>query len=362
MKEQLKVSALLKDPKGNFAFFKQGQELFLFEALRPATTLDQRWIHWPDFYHLKFDFLSFDSWQKHTFLEPSGSLTEQGLELPSVEAFQAGWHSPKKEAYEIQWNHIQNLLEKGELQKAVPVVFENHPRTPSRENLFLMIDHLMTIPHVTAYGLVMGNEGVIGGTPESLFRVQGQSLETMAVAGTSWGSERELISKDQRLIEEHQWVIEDIRTKLAGLGSLDQRETLRVDLGTLSHLKTMIHCRLAELPKAKKDFYFLIKKLHPTSALGLSSKTLVWKEMEYWPGQEYPRERFGAPLTFCWSESEALSLVSIRQLSWNKKGARIGSGGGLVRGCDFEREWLELQKKRDYVKNILGIFSQSMRG
>ncbi len=329
-----------------------GSNLFLFEDLSFSENETEQWIHWPQFYHLRYEFLSYQYWKKISWLE-SG-------EADLVE-FVQNWIAPSFIDYEVQFRNIQNLLEAKQIQKAVPVVFEvQQGKKPSRLQLFALIENLLKAPNVIAYGVIRGDEGVIGATPEQLFAIRDHHLSTMAVAGTSWGSQLTELDEDPRLMEEHRWVVEDLSQKLRGRGSIQQGVTQKLNLGSLIHLKTAVTCDLFETPKTQKDFYFLVKALHPTSALGLISQTLSWKEMEHWPGQERPRHRFGAPLTFHCPGEDTVSLVSIRQLAWDQEGSRIGSGGGLVLGCDLEREWLELEKKREYVKKILGLKRREM--
>lgn len=355
MKEQLKISAVLKYPAGDFAFFRRGTEIHLFEGIRPldmSKSMNQdetRWIHAPQFFHLRYEFLTFDSHQVIT--------TAPEIEKNESKTLDFGaWKEPSFSAYETQFKHIENLLHLRSIRKAVPVVFEKSERAPERHEIFQMIQNLLHAENVFCYGLVQGGEGVLGATPEYLFSISGRELESLAVAGTQWEeSENSSSEWSNPLQREHVAVIEDIERKLQPLGKMRREETQEVKVGFLRHLKTQLRCDLNQSFSKIKDIYFLIKKLHPTAALGVLSDEIHWKEMEFWPGQEEPRGSFGAPLTFRWSSQDVLSLVSIRQIAWNSKGSRIGSGGGLVLGSELGREWQELQKKRKYVKTILGI-------
>jgi isochorismate synthase EntC len=370
VKEQPKISALLNNPSGDFAFFKRGNTIYLFEGLRPldmSNSISQNetnWIHVPQFFHLRYEFLTFDQFRVFESDEKNKGASfnqEPATESPVpqkkiMDVDLGSWQPPHFQNYEIQFNHIKELILRSQIRKAVPVVFERSSQSPERRHVFQMIQNLLFAENVFCYGLVRGQEGILGGTPEFLFSLSETGLESLAVAGTQWEDVSSHPGEwSSRLKEEHQWVIEDLENKLRVLGNLTQEATEEIQVGFLRHLKTRIKCQLHSPLRGIKDFYFLIKKLHPTAALGLSSQQMNWKEMEFWPGQEVSRGSFGAPLTFRWSPREALSLVTIRQISWNRSGARIGAGGGIVRGSELSQEWIELKKKIKYVKFVLGI-------
>lgn len=348
MKQQSTFSAIMKDFPLDFAFFKSGEELRIFKGLqsfgKPQSPLT---VHWPEFYHLAFQFLNFAEVEIHQWEAAPSPL------LPLT--WQSDWKAPSKEFYRMQFDHIIQLLRSGDLQKAVPVVFETAPDTPPRESILIMIDHLLQQPNSYAYGVVLGDRGVLGATPEMLFSTSKNQLKSMAIAGTKWSGSDQSPEEELKLQHEHQLVIQDIQKKLEKISNVKVGESYLLKLPNLTHLKTDIQAELWEAPSGPKDIYFLTKRLHPTSALGMFSDRLMWKEMEIWPGQEHPRRSFGAPLTFQWSIDEALSLVGIRQIAWDFTGSRIGSGGGLVDRSDFENEWQELNQKRQAVKKMLGL-------
>jgi isochorismate synthase EntC len=48
-------------------------------------------------------------------------------------------------------------------------------------------------------------------------------------------------------------------------------------------------------------------------------------------------------------------LVAIRNIQWQDEKIRLGSGCGIVKSSQIEREWQELKLKRESVKRMLSI-------
>lgn len=196
-----------------------------------------------------------------------------------------------------------------------------------------------------AYGFHMNDEGMVGVTPEILFHVRGQTLTTMALAGTGrLGGPSLLEDKKEKL--EHDLVIEHIVQSLRGLGAITVGQTQELNYPKLKHLKTPIHLQLENPPV----FGDLIHRLHPTAALGGWPRA---EALNFLREKGEPRGRFGAPFGFIRGE-QMLAVVAIRSLQWQKNRAQVFSGAGVVSGSVAEREWRELQLKRRATLEQLG--------
>jgi len=55
--------------------------------------------------------------------------------------------------------------------------------------------------------------------------------------------------------------------------------------------------------------------------------------------------------------SEFKSLVAIRNIQWDKNKSYIGSGCGIVKKSELNKEWAELTLKRNSVKKYLGLIN-----
>jgi isochorismate synthase EntC len=266
----------------------------------------------------------------------------------------SAWEEPEKSDFAESLRVIQKRIAKSEIAKAVPVVFArtNQKVTPAQraKMILKLIDAPETL-HV--YGFWRNEEGVLGATPEVLFSYKDQLLETMALAGTcpkSESSSRESLLRDEKEMQEHRFVVEDLVNLFKGQGTLEVEGPTILELPTLYHLKTDIRVRGFS---GGGNMLELIKKLHPTPALGVAPRKAGYQWMSALPGQN-DRGRFGGPFAFL-SDEEALCLVGIRNIQWNRQSSMIGSGCGIVAASELEREWRELFQKRFSVKKILGL-------
>lgn len=269
----------------------------------------------------------------------------------------SSWQEPEKADFAQALQVIQERISKNEISKAVPVVFARSSEKVTPQQRAQMMIRLIDAPETLhVYGFWSGDSGVLGATPEILFSYQNQILETMALAGTcpkSESSSRESLLHDEKEMHEHHLVVEDLVNMFKGQGDLDVEGPMILELPTLYHLKTDIRVRAHSGGFSDADFISLIKKLHPTPALGVAPRKTGYKWMSALPGQD-DRGRYGAPFAIL-SDSEALCLVGIRNLQWNKQSSMIGSGCGVVAASELEREWRELFQKRFSVKKILGL-------
>ena len=307
-------------------------------------------VYWPDFYDL--DSAPFFQGSKaHNFtveelkhwLEPFCHESD----LPQ------GWQEPAKEDFATSLSAIQNRISSGQIQKAVPVVFARSNEKPTPAMLAKMILNLLTAPPTLyVYGFWQNGEGILGATPEVLFDFENHELRTMALAGTCPKSEatsRTSLLNDAKEMEEHLLVVEDLQQRLSQWGDVKFHGPEILELPTLYHLKTDFFVKCETTP----DFFELTKTLHPTPALGVAPRSAGYQWMADLPGQT-GRRGFGGPFGF-FSDQKALCLVAIRNMQWNKERSQIGSGCGVVKASELEREWRELFQKRLSVKKILGI-------
>ena len=54
-------------------------------------------------------------------------------------------------------------------------------------------------------------------------------------------------------------------------------------------------------------------------------------------------------------KEQSFCVVAIRNVQFINGKAYIGSGCGLVKESQIEKEWKELKKKRQFIKKILNI-------
>ncbi|MGZ5278308.1 MAG: chorismate-binding protein [Pseudobdellovibrionaceae bacterium] len=257
---------------------------------------------------------------------------------------------PTFEKFQESFQAIQGKIHRGEVEKAVPVVFAQSPLIPTPSQRARMIHQALEAhPDLYVYGFWNEASGILGATPEILFHLTEKKLKTMALAGTLPRANDEALLRDPKEIKEHQLVVKDIKERLEKLGWVKVHEMHIAEYGILSHLRTFIDVEISDL--TVED---LVKRLHPTAALGVFPRNYGLAWMETLPYQDQ-RGIFGAPIVFSLSRSESIALIAIRCLQWSENGSQIGSGCGLIESSYLQKEWQELALKRESVMKSLGL-------
>jgi menaquinone-specific isochorismate synthase len=117
----------------------------------------------------------------------------------------------------------------------------------------------------------------------------------------------------------------------------------------LSHLRTDL--RLAS--RARANFDELVARLHPTPAVGTAPRR-DWRDFIPTLDSE-PRGQFAAPFGLLLPDGTARCLVAIRNVQWDRHGARCGAGCGIVAGSRAGREAAELRLKLAATRGNLGL-------
>lgn len=264
-----------------------------------------------------------------------------------------GFGEPRFESFEKSFQIIQGKIQRGEIEKAVPLVVSESHHLPSPTDLAEAILSLVQVQGPQhAYGWWSVGRGALGLTPEILFRRRGMIVETMALAGScpkGEVAERTSLLKDAKELREHELVINDLVSKLKPLGWLKKNETEIVELPSLLHLRTLL-----EVSGCAKRDSELVKYLHPTPAVGVSPRAYGFQWMRELPDQ-IERGYFGGPVMFKITEDETLTLVMIRSVFWDQEKTKIATGCGIVAASQMDREWRELLAKREAILNALGL-------
>lgn len=263
--------------------------------------------------------------------------------------------SPELSDFQQSFQIIQGKIQRGEIEKAVPITFAKSKQIPSIEKRAQMIFHALEAhSELYVYGFWNEKIGIIGASPEILFQLDDQNLKTVALAGTLPDSEkahRKPLLQDQKELKEHQFVIQDIKNIFEKKGFLKILDTKVLQLPGLAHLKTEINIEGSQFQISE-----LVKSLHPTAALGVFPRNYGVQWLKDLPSQA-GRELFGAPLVFSISHQQVLALVAIRCLQWNENGSQVGAGCGIVKSSQLDQEWNEVNVKRQSVMKVLGLVS-----
>lgn len=276
----------------------------------------------------------------------------------SISPYTIAWRNPHFKLFENTFQELQNSFIIGSLKKAVPYVFEESDSTIDQKKLSFslgkMLSYTQPIPlHV--YGFWDKHEGILGASPEILFKYSGQHtglIETIACAGTKNNKDTQNdFLNDPKEIKEHQIVVQGIIDSLSPYGKVKTGQMRILQLPKLSHLITPIEVEV----NGKMDFFSIVNALHPTPALGAFPQ----KEGRMWLKsyqQKMHRKRYGAPVGFILpEEKQARCIVGIRNVQWDSQGSKIGGGCGIVPESILEKEWQEICLKISSIKELLSL-------
>jgi menaquinone-specific isochorismate synthase len=246
------------------------------------------------------------------------------------------------------FHEISLAIRRGVFEKTVPVSVEFGQRQNGDLSQLAWAFARVPAPKIT-YAWMHQGRGFAGATPELLFDLRDRTLHTMALAGTARSEEREILAVDEKEIREHEYVAQNLMSKLADLGSLIRHERSILDLGPIVHFQTLIEVALAE----KVSVESLLRKLHPTPALGPLPRTqetmdllLKWRESLGCPAT------FGAPFGL-WHDGVFRAVVAIRGIWWEQDRMMLPAGCGVIEASRMVNEWRELRLKREAVKSAI---------
>lgn len=268
------------------------------------------------------------------------------------------WKNINETQFRTQFEWSLKNFNDQKLSKAVPIVRQMGAVELTHENLVWCIQNLIQNKKFGwSYGFFENNSGMIGHTPEVLAhwtRIDRQ-LHTVALAGTYIKNEAAFqdILNDQKILNEHQIVIDDIVEKLNRLtfkSKSIQGPTDILELKYLLHLMTEFQIETDSL----EQVFEVINILHPTSAMGVYPYDLIkLKEFSEFSLQT-ERDSFAAPFAII-EQDLFCCVVAIRNMIFNKDRVEIFSGCGVTEESLYDVEWSELQEKRDSVKKMLGL-------
>lgn len=183
-------------------------------------------------------------------------------------------------------------------------------------------------------------------TPECLFSKKNGVVSTEALAGTlSKNKEKEILLNDRKELEEHRYVVDDIKNKLS-----QYTDDIKIgdapfifETNNTFHLKTKIEANISEDIGNGE----LVNILHPTAALGgFPSKEIISKIREI---EGFDRNFYGAPIILSHNDKTEC-LVGIRSLRLKKSLYEIYAGAGIVYDSNPDKEWNETEIKMENFK------------
>jgi len=188
----------------------------------------------------------------------------------------------------------------------------------------------------------------LGATPETLVKLNNNSFETMALAGTLPFKGTENVVWEAKEIEEQQIVVDSILKELQPVtNTLVKGKTTTQRAGNLLHLKTPIQGTL----NSAKGLQKIIELLHPTSAVCGLPKI---KAQEFIVTNEsYDRKYYTGYLGEINPQGESNLFVNLRCMEIEQNQLSIYVGGGITALSNPEKEWQETVNKSQIMKQLL---------
>lgn len=199
----------------------------------------------------------------------------------------------------------------------------------------------------------------VGATPERLASVQGQNLSTMALAGTTRGSQKspeerrkaeEALRNSAKDLEEHRYVVEMIADGLRPLSShleVHSQPVVR-RLANVSHLETPVEATLEKY----RGIADAVDALHPTPAVCGTPRPQARGLIEELEG--FDRGLYAGAFGWMDIEGDGVFDVALRCGLVEGRWALSYAGAGITSESDPEVEWAETEKKfRAFLEAIV---------
>lgn len=278
------------------------------------------------------------------------------------ESFVGPWTSYEEQPESDEWAEMisaslrlfqKNILEKIVLSRKKIFKYDNMVEMPVmfRE----LYNANKTGAHFSLYHQFNYQDAFISFTPERLFTLKEDKLESISLAGsTPRGKtaeedlvlEQTLINSD-KLIREHDIVTRSIEEKLkALLSELHISELFTLKLPYIFHRKAKITGTINK----STTVFDLIQVMHPTPAVGGIPQVIARdKILEI---EKSPRSHYAAPVGVI-SKSFSEIAVGIRSGHIHGSELTIYGGAGIVAGSEASEEWNETGiKMQPFIKVI----------
>ena len=210
----------------------------------------------------------------------------------------------------------------------------------------------------------------LGASPESLLKLEGKSVSTMALAGTQIYKSSEQVEWDTKNIKEHAFVTDYLLEVLSDyLDPIKTSGPHTLKAGELLHLQTLVSGRLKPTHNSLKQ---LLRAMHPTPAVCGTPRN---RALEFINSKEsYDREFYAgffgelnipSKSTFRNSkrnienrayqtERKSTQLaVNLRCMQLTDTLAVLYSGGGITKDSDPLTECTETENKIQTIKKVL---------
>lgn len=191
----------------------------------------------------------------------------------------------------------------------------------------------------------------MGATPEQLVKIEGQTVKTVALAGTQKQDLPQSVVWANKEVQEQQFVTDYIVHQLSQeLSQISISKPYTFQAGTIFHIKTDIEATI----KSLQSYPTIVNLLHPTPAVcglpKIESKNFILEN------EGYDRSFYSGFVGEINLLGEGLNLfVNLRCMQIFKKSIALYIGCGITKESNPEDEFIETVNKSMTMKNILKL-------
>ncbi len=281
------------------------------------------------------------------------------------ESFQSTWTTYEERPEHDEWNlmikEAHQLFEDQKLKKIVLSRTKIYQYDELIDQLKLFQDVYIdnrSSSHFTLFHQSSPQSGFLSLTPEKLFTIKNNQVETLSLAGSmprgeseeADGIQENQLITSEKLILEQQTVTAEICERLN-----EACDNIIVSPLKIMKLPYIFHRQIdiTATLKPQQDAFDLISMLHPTPAVG--GQPRVAAALHIRQLEKAPRGQYAGPFGIISKEFSEIA-VAIRAIKMEDTTLTIYGGAGIVEGSVAEEEWHETGIK---MKPFLKVINQS---
>ncbi|MCS1350586.1 anthranilate synthase component I [Mechercharimyces sp. CAU 1602] len=262
-----------------------------------------------------------------------------------------------KEQYMSVVERAQEHIRRGDIFQIVPSQRWTWEEAPSALAVYRVLRTLNPSPYM--YHLSLGEEEIVGTSPEMLVRVQEGKVETRPIAGTrprgASEAEDEALAQellaDEKERAEHVMLVDLGRNDLgrvARYGSVKVTEEMKIE--KYSHVMHMVSHVVAELAEGKSALDAFMSCFPAGTVSGAPKVKAMQLLGEMEPGA---RGVYAGAICYLSFSGNLDSCIAIRTLHFKGGRATIQAGGGVVADSNPEKEYEEsCNKARGMIRAL----------
>ncbi|MGS4347451.1 isochorismate synthase [Myroides odoratus] len=259
---------------------------------------------------------------------------------------------PAKANFEDLVTRCVAAIKQGRFGKVVPSRKEVVPlQVEELPPLFAKL--IATYPDAFCYVIYHPEVGLwMGATPETLIALEGQTLRTMALAGTQVNHGKEEVNWGEKEKEEQQYVTDFIVDKLKPLS-----DAIQVSAPFTKRAAKVMHiCTNIEAQLSQAEVQTVVDALHPTPAVCGMPKSIARDFLIREEG--YSRKYYAGYLgelndTTPQNQTSSQLFVNLRCMEIEKDQVNLYIGCGVTADSDPTSEFVETVNKSTTMKKIL---------